>query len=242
MKNVRRKEMSGLLLAVLVLVLSVAHVIGQSNNDATVSFVIGKTFVKPSKTSKWNPLKLGDKIPEGSLVKAGNGSRLTVLFKGSEFKIAPNTELEISSFPDGKKDGSVDLKSGFAWFKLSNLGDTKFTAKTPTSTAGVRGTAFATMYSAKEKMAMNCICEGKVEIGNSAGSKSELVKAGSGTSIRPNGDIDISSYKDDLSKNVANPSFAKKIKAAPVLANCLSCHTPKGWDYKGVVRDETYGK
>lgn len=38
------------------------------------------------------------------------------------------------------------------------------------------------------------------------------------------------------------PDFESKVKDAPMLKNCLSCHTPKGWTAPGIIKDEKYGK
>ena len=91
---------------------------------------------------------------------------------------------------------------------------------------------------------MHCVCEGKVEVAsNETGAKSKLVEKGNGSSLKKgSGDIDMSSYKNLIVKKEAMPEFETKIKEAPILKNCLSCHTPKGWKAEGVVKDDKYGK
>jgi hypothetical protein len=215
-----------------------------ADDSAKVSFVVGKVSAKPSSDAKasWKLLKKDDLVNSGDTIMTGNGSQVTLLYNSSEFKIAPNSTLVLKSLHTKDKDGEVEVSSGFAWFKLDKLGKQTFKATTPASTAGVRGTAFAALYDEKTKVAMNCVCDGKVEVAGSA--KGTVVSRGSGSLVKAGEDkVDTFSYKGLIEKTgAALPEFEKKIKENPTLKNCLSCHTPKGWKIEGIAKDEKYGK
>lgn len=214
--------------------------------EATVSFVKGKVNARSATNAK-SPLKLlkkGDKVSEGTTILTGNGSSITLTFNGSEFKVLQNSTFNLNTLPTKEKGGDVEVQNGFAWFKVEkeNAGKNGFNARTPTSTAGVRGTAFATMYEPQVKTAMNCICHGKVEVASNE-KKSLVLEQGYGSMVvggKP--EVQKAEYLKDFEKGQVLPSFGEKIKTAPILKNCLSCHKTKGWEYKGVQKDETYGK
>ncbi len=221
-------------------------VVAQENSStATISSVLGKVSVQSVESkNEWKLLKVNDKVKDGDTLKTGNGSMATVSYKESEFKLAQNSTLVVNSLYSKEKDGSVEVKQGLAWFKLVNLGGKKFNSLTPTSNAGVRGTAFATVYDEKANADLTCVCEGKVEVTSlTAGGKPSIVKKGNGVSVK-SGDAGILpiSYKGEMLKGESFPGFEKKVKAYPILKNCLSCHTPNGWKAEGFTRDEKYGK
>jgi ferric-dicitrate binding protein FerR (iron transport regulator) len=236
--------MKMLKIGILNLVLVSFSLVAQEADTAIVTFLVGKVSVKTATDTKWKPLKKEDSVGSGDTIMTGNGSAATITYRGSEFKIAANSTLVVNSLYSKDKDGAVELKNGSAWFKVANLSGKKFTATTPTSVAGVRGTAFATLYDEKSKSGMNCVCEGKVEVTSTeAGAKPKLVEKGSGSSLKMgSADIDISSYKNLIVKKESMPEFESKVKESPMLKNCLSCHTPKGWTAPGIMKDDKYGK
>lgn len=210
--------------------------------EAVVSFVKGKVNIRSSKDPKstLQLLKKGDKVSEGTTILTGNGSSVTLVFNGSEFKVMQNSVLQLNDLPTKDKKGDVEVTNGFAWFKVENAGK-GFQSRTPTSTAGVRGTAFATMYEPNVKTAMNCICHGKVEVSNTE-NKSVVLEKATGSMVVSGGEVQKTEYSKDFEKGEALPSFEAKVKSAPILKNCLSCHKTKGWEVKGTPKDETYGK
>lgn len=217
----------------------------QASEKAKISFLIGKVSVKTTETnSNWKLVKVGDILSEGDTIMTGNGSLTNISYKGSDFKLQPNTTLVLKSLFSKDKEGTLEVKNGMAWFKLVDLKGQKVNAVTPTSVAGVRGTAFATSYEEKTKTAMNCICEGKVEIGSTeAGSKPKLVEKGNGGAVKEGSkDVIMSDYKKDMVKLTSKPSFEQKVKDSPMLKNCLTCHKPTGWTAEGVISDEKYSK
>ncbi len=232
------------LISILIFAVSTISLSAQESESAVVSFLVGKVTFKTAADNKWKPLKKEDKVNNGDSVNTGNGSVVTITYKGSEFKIAANSTLVVNSLYSKDKDGSVELKNGGAWFNVKDLGGKKFSATTPTSVAGVRGTAFGALYDANTKVAMHCVCEGKVEVASTeAGSKPKMVEKGNGSSLKTgSADVDMSTYKNLIVKKEAMPEFEAKVKEAPMLKNCLSCHTPKGWTAPGIMKDDKYGK
>ncbi|MCB1191708.1 MAG: FecR domain-containing protein [Leptospiraceae bacterium] len=227
--------------------LLVSTVLADASDSAFVSFVKGKVYVSSASKgkAKWKQIKKGDVINSGDTIKTGNGSMATLIYKESEFKIQPNSDLVIESLYKKNTDGKVKVEKGSAWFKIKNLGGSKFFSNTPVSVAAVRGTAFATTYSPKEKRSMNCVCEGSVEIQGK-----EVIRKGTGGMVvggKP--EIGKTSYKDLISKIenngktsvVAMPAFKDYVTKFPEMKSCLSCHTPKGWTWKGVAKDDKYG-
>ena len=229
------------------MVFLIAGIIGlsaQEKETAVVSFLVGKVNLKTTADNKWKPLKKEDKVDSGDSVMTSNGSVVTITYKGSEFKIAANSTVVVNSLYSKDKDGSVEVKNGGAWFSIKDLGGRKFVAATPTSTAGVRGTAFGALYDDKTKIAMHCVCEGKVEVTSTeAGAKPKMVEKGNGSSFKEgSADIAMNSYKNLIVKKDAMPEFESKVKESPMLKNCLSCHAPKGWSAPGIIKDDKYGK
>lgn len=233
------------ILLISLLLLSISVKAQDTSSTAAISSLVGKVSVKSTDSkNEWKPLKLNDKVKDGDTLMTGNGSMATISYKESEFKLTQNSTLVVNSLYSKEKDGSVEVKQGLAWFKLVNLGGKKFNSITPTSSAGVRGTAFATVYDEKAKADLTCVCEGKVEVTSlTAGGKPSIVKKGNGVSVK-SGDASILpiSYKGEMLKGESFPGFEKKVKAYPILKNCLSCHTPNGWKAEGFTRDEKYGK
>ncbi|EKO76468.1 MULTISPECIES: FecR domain-containing protein [unclassified Leptospira] len=211
--------------------------------DAKVSFLLGKTHVqKPGKNS-WESLKSNDSVYEGDLISTGNGSRITVLYKGSEFKIQQNSKVRLANLHGESKNGKLEIDQGFAWFKIVNLKGKKFEVATSNSTAGVRGTSFSVLYDPKTKDSSYCTCEGKVAVSDSNGKEILQVK-GKGTIVSSKDpEMKKVEYEGIIKKLKTLPGFEARLKKNPSLKNCLSCHTPEGWTpSEDFLKDETYGK
>ncbi|EMO61009.1 sigma factor regulatory protein, FecR/PupR family [Leptospira borgpetersenii serovar Pomona str. 200901868] len=211
--------------------------------NAKVNFLLGKAHVqKPGKNS-WEPLKSNDPVYEGDLISTGNGSRVTVLYRGSEFKIQQNSKIRLTSLHEESKNGRLEIDQGFAWFKIVNLKGKKFDVATSNSTAGVRGTSFSVSYDPKTKDSSFCTCEGKVTISDSNG-KEILQEKGKGTIVfSQNPEMKKVEYEGIIKKLKTLPGFEARLKKNLSLKNCLSCHTPEGWTpSEDFLKDETYGK
>lgn len=211
--------------------------------DAKVGFLLGKAHVQKAGKSAWEPLKSNDFVDEGDLISTGNGSRLTVVYKGSEFKIQQNSKIKLASLHGESKDGRIEVNQGFAWFKVVGLKGRKFDVATATSTAGVRGTSFSVLFDPKTKDSSFCTCEGTVAVSDSDG-KEILQEKGKGTMISAkDSEMKKVEYEGIIKKLKSLSGFEARLKKNASLKNCLSCHTPEGWTPPDdVQRDETYGK
>lgn len=211
-------------------------------NDAKVIFVRGKVHVQARGSDAWNPIKQGDLLGANQKIRTGNASSVTLLHGKSEIKLYQNTSLILEELPGAEKQDSLRLESGFSWFKFEELGKKGVVVTTPSSVAAVRGTAFATLYDTKQKQAMNCTCHGSIEVRTLAGTN-QIVSKGSGSAISENSDkIELASYKGEIEKGEALPKFEEKVKQNPMMLGCVSCHKPKGWEAKGILKDEKYAK
>ncbi|MBE0304571.1 FecR family protein [Leptospira interrogans] len=218
--------------------------LSQETENAKVSFLLGKSYVQKSGKSSWEPLKPNDFLEEGDLISTGNGSRITVHYKGSEFKIQQNSKVKLSNLPEKSKRGVLEVNQGFAWFKIVNLKGKKFEVTTPNSTAGVRGTSFSAFYDPKTRESSFCTCKGKVSISDPTGKEILFQEKGEGTIVSSK-DIEIKKleYKGIIKKLNTLSGFEERLKKNPFLKNCLSCHTPEGWiPQEEILKDETYGK
>ena len=107
------------------MVFLIAGIIGlsaQEKDSAVVSFLVGKVNLKTTADNKWKPLKKEDKVDSGDSVMTGNGSVVTITYKGSEFKIAANSTVVVNSLYSKDKDGRKKKKNGGAWFNIKDLG------------------------------------------------------------------------------------------------------------------------
>ncbi|MBE8364109.1 FecR family protein [Leptospira borgpetersenii] len=211
--------------------------------NAKVNFLLGKAHVQKTGKNSWEPLKSNDPVYEGDLISTGNGSRVTVLYRGSEFKIQQNSKIRLTSLHEESKNGRLEIDQGFAWFKIVNLKGKKFDVATSNSTAGVRGTSFSVSYDPKTKDSSFCTCEGKVTISDSNG-KEILQEKGKGTIVfSQNPEMKKVEYEGIIKKLKTLPGFEARLKKNLSLKNCLSCHTPEGWTpSEDFLKDETYGK
>ncbi len=187
--------------------------LSQETENAKVSFLLGKSYVQKSGKSSWEPLKPNDFLEEGDLISTGNGSRITVHYKGSEFKIQQNSKVKLSNLPEKSKRGVLEVNQGFAWFKIVNLKGKKFEVTTPNSTAGVRGTSFSAFYDPKTRESSFCTCEGKVSISDPTGKEILFQEKGEGTIVSSK-DIEIKKfeYKGIIKKLNTLSGFEERLK------------------------------
>lgn len=206
---------------------------------AVATFTRGKvSFLSSSDSSKlWKTLKVNDVLKPGDRIKTGNGSKVDFLYKETEIRIQPNTDFTLKEWNSDKKVANAYVEKGAAWFRVSNFKKGSFEVSTPTTTAGVRGTAFGVFYEEKEKKGYTCVCKGLVNINGSDFAK------GSGGALKMGAtDLEKNDYKDIITKEGATIKFREKRKEMPMLSRCLPCHKPVGWEDTSFTPDETYGK
>lgn len=206
---------------------------------AVATFTRGKvSFLSSTDSSKlWKTLKVNDILKVGDRIKTGNGSKVDFLFKETEIRIQPNTDFTLKEWSSENKVAKAYVEKGAAWFRVSNFKKGNFEVSTPTTTAGVRGTAFGVFYEEKEKKGYTCVCEGLVNINGSEFSK------GTGGAVKLGAtELEKNDYKELITKDGATIKFKEKRKDNPMLSRCLPCHKPVGWEDNSFTPDETYGK
>jgi len=210
-----------------------------ANDFAVAGFVKGKVSILSANDSSklWKAFKVNDTLKPGDTLKTGNGSKVDLVFKESELRIQPNTTFVLKEWDSKKQLSKGYIENGAAWFKVKDFKKGGFEVTSPTSTAGVRGTAFGVYYVLKEKKAYTCVCEGKVDVNGTVFAK------GSGAGVTEGvSEIEKNDYKDLITKDGATVALQKKMKDVPMLNNCLSCHKPIGWEDPNRIPDEKYGK
>lgn len=134
---------------------------GEKSPDyATVSFFIGNV----QKNGK--AVAIGDTVTESDVIVTGERSSCDLKIGGSVIRIKQSSKLEFASLMKGK-DGEntvLDLNEGKLLCKPKKLlKDDKFTVKTPTAIAAVRGTQF-TVESDVKKTTRIKVYDGKVKV------------------------------------------------------------------------------
>jgi hypothetical protein len=140
--------------------------------DGTAKSVSGKVeFTAPGST-QFSPLKVGQILPVGSVIKtAADGVAIIVTVPGAAVRIGPDSTLAITEM-DFEKTGekitkrkaTLDLKSGTlsALIEHNTPDATDFKIKTPQGIAAARGTFYGvTVVDGKTHVAVQ---EGKVGI------------------------------------------------------------------------------
>ena len=116
--------------------------------SGTITFLKGTAEFKTHDKEEWSPLKYGDKIKEGSLIRTGSESSMEIKFEdGNTFMLKENTSV---GFQSARKTGD-----NYSKYKMSlNMGklvsdiqktekqDTAIQIESPTAVVGVRGTVF----------------------------------------------------------------------------------------------------
>ncbi|MGI5819112.1 MAG: FecR family protein, partial [Armatimonadota bacterium] len=117
---------------------------------ASVSEAAGEVFVKTATEDDFRPLGDTEHVLAGYMVRTGLDSGVTLNWvDGSRVRLGPETSVLVrkcSLNTNTKETTSLfDLDAGRIWVRvLSALGGkTKFEVRTPTATAGVRGTVFS---------------------------------------------------------------------------------------------------
>ncbi|TGM38560.1 FecR family protein [Leptospira biflexa] len=205
---------------------------------AVATFTRGKvSFLSASDTSKlWKTLKVNDVLKPGDRIKTGNGSKVDFLYQETEIRIQPNTDFTLKEWNSDKKEAKAFVQNGAAWFRVNNFKKGSFEVSTPTTTAGVRGTAFGVFFEEKEKTGYTCVCEGLVNINGE-----DFAKGTGGAKKVGATELEKKQYKDIITKDGATILLKEKRKEFPMLNRCLPCHKPIGWEDKSFTPDETYG-
>lgn len=116
---------------------------------ASVSGAAGQVFVKSITDDDFRPLGDTEHVLAGYMVRTGADGDVTLNWvDGTRIRLGPDTSIRVrkATLNTSTKESTslFDLDTGRIWVRvLSALGGkTKFEVRTPTATAGVRGTIF----------------------------------------------------------------------------------------------------
>ena len=141
--------------------------------DGVVTFVKGTATIEHTEadgTKKSRPARASEKVFVGDRIVTADASTVMFEVTGAQIEVQKNT---IFTYERGGEDKQVYLQQGNAWTSVSKLdGGRKFSLKTPTTVAGVRGTKFFTFTDGKNTG--TCHCEGKIALSNTATGKEEV--------------------------------------------------------------------
>ncbi|MCX7678309.1 MAG: FecR domain-containing protein [Spirochaetes bacterium] len=148
-------------------------------NQGFINFTIGDVMLKSNGSEQI--AKIGDVIKEGMfIITKGDKSQAEIFFGDNIIKVLGNTNIEVkkllSNITKNSSDSEFFVHKGAVFSKVKKLGknDTYF-VKSPTATAGVRGTEFL-VEEEGGKASIACI-DGKVEcINNSNPSDSTIIE------------------------------------------------------------------
>lgn len=157
--KVGKREIFILGLFVLSLVLFYSPVFAEEIRQATISQLQGDVEVRMA-GSGWKPAEVGMVLHQKDEVRTGDESYAEFMLDNAgetgKFDLEENSQLTFSQMmldsTTGDKTTLLDLAIGRVLIQAAKLqGNSKFEVKTPTSTAGVRGTVFEVVVEKEEK-------------------------------------------------------------------------------------------
>ncbi|MGC9317638.1 MAG: FecR family protein [Armatimonadota bacterium] len=170
---------------------------------ASVSDVVGDVYVRARGNAEFQPLGATEHVLAGSAVKTGVDSTVTLNWvDGSRIRLGPKTSIKVrkcSLNTSTKKATSLfELDAGHIWARVLTMlrSESKFEIRTPTATAGVRGTVFYVGVGETGETTL-AVYEGAVSLEADASAETvqpgqqAMVVEGSAPSVMPaTGDLD----------------------------------------------------
>ncbi len=151
---------------------------------AAISDIAGSVLVQKRGESDFRPIEAKTHVLAGSLVKTGPAGGVTLNWvDGSRLRMGPDTQLRVRKcLLNTSNHASValfDLDVGTIWVRVMELvGErSKFEIKTPTATAGVRGTVFSVSVDADNQTSVS-VYEGTVEVADASHGATATASAG----------------------------------------------------------------
>jgi hypothetical protein len=139
-------------------------VITQVKGNATVE------HIDADGSKKTKAARPGEKVFIGDTIVTGDATTLVFEVSGAQMEIQKNSRFV---YERGGEDKVMYLQSGNAWTSVNKMGErSKFSFRTPTTVAGVRGTKFFTFI--EGGMTGTCHCEGKISYKNTVSGKEEV--------------------------------------------------------------------
>jgi hypothetical protein len=141
--------------------------------DARVAAVSGDAAVRPADGSPEVSAEEDMPLEEGDLIVVGEGGSAEVaLDGGSLITVRENSEFVVEKTARG--ESSFFLKAGSLLAKIQKLASSRFSVRTPTAVAAVRGTEFGVETDGEETH-IGVFDEGKVEVTGQDGGSELLI-------------------------------------------------------------------
>lgn len=166
--------MNAILAAIAALTLLAAPASAQDERwDARLAAVSGDAAVRPADGSPEVSAEEDMPLEEGDLIVVGEGGSAEVaLDGGSLITVRENSEFVVEKTARG--DSSFFLKAGSLLAKIQKLASSRFSVRTPTAVAAVRGTEFGVETDGEETH-VGVFDEGKVEVSGPTGPAELLI-------------------------------------------------------------------
>lgn len=137
---------------------------------AEVTYLTRPVEVKRKGVARFVPLKLGDKVFAGDVIRTGFGGRVEItISKKRVFRVGQASEVELPELEDSEDRGiraKFNLLLGRFWAGLirpvKNVQSEKFQVQTATAVIGVKGTQFGVDYDKKEDTSQVLVIDGVV--------------------------------------------------------------------------------
>ncbi|MFW5867480.1 MAG: FecR family protein [Armatimonadota bacterium] len=147
---------------------------------ASVSGVAGEVLVKSATDDDFRPIGDAEHVLAGYVVRTGADGDVTLNWvDGSRIRLAPETSIRVRKAAlntNTKETTSLfDLDTGRIWVRVLSAigGKTKFEVRTPTATAGVRGTVFSVAVDEAGHTSV-AVYEGEVDVDTGAGTATSV--------------------------------------------------------------------
>ncbi len=154
---------------------------------ATASEIAGDVFAQKRGQSDFVPMQKDTPVLAGTVLKTGATGGVTLNWAdGSRIRMAPNTKLRVRkcniNTSSRASTSLFELDAGKIWIRvLELLGErSKFEIRTPTATAGVRGTVFSVEVDPTGGMKVE-VFKGAVEV--AGGGQKLMTNAGQSATI-----------------------------------------------------------
>ena len=164
-----------------------ARLLKAVSSEGIASFVKGNVQHQPRGSDTWIPLRLNDRVNEGSKIKTGDESGVEIVFSdGNSILQRSNTMLGISSarkHPNNQTSYSLIQETGRTITKIKRKtgSESRFRIDTPSAICAARGTAFRTSIDAMDSTRTEVV-EGDVDV--EAMKKKVTVQEGEGTLVK----------------------------------------------------------
>lgn len=170
---------------------------GEARPPARIEFLVGEV------TIDGDSAQIGDTVPAGAEIITGTDGRVEIVFgTGNIIEIRSGTELTLNT---ANPDNGIDLRRGqFAavFDRLETIGmgaNDTFRVDTPSTVAGVRGTAFFVAVESEDQTYV-CTCNGTLNFG-------------------PSGDLTVTAARHEANRFVAEGDAVRRVSAPEIYHN-----------------------